>query len=112
MSDLSGIKVGDVVLIDGYGLTKAVVSRITKLHIITESGAKYRINGGRKVGEHDVWHHVRLIPFDESRYQQFLDKQRTDRIRDRLSRLNWASLDREILESVYAIIFPQKERTS
>jgi hypothetical protein len=110
MSDLTSIKAGDTVLISGYGLCKATVVKATKQHLITESGDKYRIKNGKKLGDYDAWSTVpTIIPYDESRYQRFLAKQREDKMRDDLRRFNWVGVDTSTLESIHAMVFPKKD---
>lgn len=105
MSDLSQVKVGDTVL-STYGrnaLNKDVVKNVTKLHIITEDGTKYRIKSGRWIGS-GAWDSKYIEPYDEAVWQAYQERLKLENMRRFCSRVEWWSIDVALLAQVYEIL--------
>ena len=64
-----------VLLHDGYeNLSAPIVAKVTKLHIILESGAKYQRSGGRQV-HGDTWHSSSIEPLTPDGMKRLKEQQ-------------------------------------
>jgi hypothetical protein len=113
MSDLSQVKPGDYVMSDyGFGTRvyrKIKVAKVTKLHVVTDDGTKYRMNGYSISG--DTWNRRSVVPFDQSLYDEGQADQRHKNLAYRLSNMNWSNLPRELVADIAAMLPAEIEAT-
>jgi hypothetical protein len=111
---LVDVKVGETVILcmAGWGSHMQLrrVSKVGKLHIQIEGegdGSKYRKSTGYKAGRFSSsWY---VIPYEESRWREYLAQKRREEIRRSLESFDWRGCDMNLAEQVYAIISPEKK---
>lgn len=104
-------KAGDKVLMTWGrdGLRPVTVEKVTKLHVILPSGAKYRVSSGRLVGA-TAWDSSYIEPFDQAKWDAYRQKRQDEVTYRALYDFKWSSLDIETVRKIQAML-PAKEET-
>lgn len=106
MSDLSQVKPGDYVMYS-FGFSndeyaKLKVAKVTKLHIITENGSKYRFSGSL-VGS-EGFHRQYIQPFDQALYDDGLAVKIHRKKANALTDTRWRDLPQDVVAKAYALL--------
>jgi hypothetical protein len=116
-TELENIKVGDVVLLTGFGFGRdksnaGRVDRLTKTMIIVkvrESEYRFNRSSGYQVGK-DSWTSLTLDIATPEKLDAVKRSQRHDKLQRLMRDTQWGKMSLETLELVAKLVYPPSER--
>lgn len=111
MSDLSNVKVGDYVMWGNRWssyLSRAKVEKITPSGRLRVDGKLFDNHGWQRGG--DTWNKIYIEPFDQTRWDEFIELQRVDKLRKELAEIHWKIIPAYVVEAVHKLALSPVEK--